>query len=411
MKILFSHRNFPAQFRHLLFELSKNSENEIIFLTNRKDAPDVKGVHKIVYNLKREVPKNSHRYVGVYEEAIIHGQAVAEIAIQLKHKGFTPDVIYGHPWGNTMFLKDIYPDVPFLCYFEWFYNSEGSDMGFDGKTLTYDTRAKTRCKNSQMLIDLYSCDKGISPTMWQKKQFPKEFHSKIEVLHDGVDTDYFVPNLDAVLKIPNSDIELSTKDEIVTYATRGMEPYRGFPQFMKMAEKLLKRRQNVHIVIGGDDRVCYGKKAPNGSYKELMLKKLDLDMSRVHFTGSLPYGEYKKLLQISSAHVYLTYPFVLSWSLIEAMSCGCCIVSSKTAPVEEVIKDGQNGLLVDFYDIETMTNSVEYVLDNQDKIQQLRHNARQTAVDNYALKDLLPKHIQLLNDLISKKALVSSNTL
>lgn len=150
---------------------------------------------------------------------------------------------------------------------------------------------------------------------------------------------------------------------------------------MQMAEKLLKKRPNVHIVIGGEDRVCYGAKLANGTFKELMLKKLDLDMSRVHFTGGLPYGEYKKLLQISSAHVYLTYPFVLSWSLLEAMSTGCCIVVSSTSPVVEVMKDKENGLLVDFFDVDEMADTVEYVLDNQEKLQIIRDNARKTVVE------------------------------
>lgn len=402
MKILFLHRNFSAQFRHLLFELAKNPENKIVFLTNKAGAYDIQGVTKIVYNLKRKVPENCHSYLKVYEESILHGQSAAEAALSLKNQGFIPDVIYGHSWGNAMFMKDIFPDTPVLCYFEWFYNSEGADVGFDKLPVDYNEKAKIRCKNSPLLIDLYSCDKGISPTLWQKNQFPKEFHDKIEVLHDGTDTDFFVPNPNAVFKIPNSDIELSAKDEIVTYATRGMEPYRGFPQFMAMIEKLLKRRPNVQIVIGGEDRVCYGKTLPKGTFKQLMLENLDLDLSRVHFTGSLPYVEYLKLLQISSVHVYLTYPFVLSWSLLEAMSAGCCIVGSKTPPVEEVIVDGYNGLLTDFYDIEAMTEKVEYALDNLENLSTVRQNARQTIIDKYALKDLLPKHLQMLKELASK---------
>ena len=259
----------------------------------------------------------------------------------------------------------------------------------------------TRCRNAQIALDMLACDKGISPTYWQKSQFPKDLQHKIEVLHDGIDTDYFVPNPDAVLKIPNSNIELSTKDEVITYATRGMEPYRGFPQFMEMTEKLLKKRPRVHVVIGGEDRVCYGAKLAKGTYKEIMLNKLNLDMSRVHFTGSLPYIEYKKLLQISSAHVYLTYPFVLSWSILEAMSCGCCIIGSQTAPVEEVIKDNENGLLVDFFDIEALVSKIEYTLDNQDKVSILRENARKTIVDNYDLKKMLPKHIEIIKNYAS----------
>lgn len=397
MNILFSHRNFPAQFRHVLIELAKDSKNKIVFLTSRKDTPNIKGVTKVIYKTKREVPDNTHNYLRFYEESIIHGQAVAEAAIALKNQGFVPDVIYGHTWGNTMFMKDIFPEVPLICYFEWFYNSEGADVGFDGAVQNENARAKTRCKNSHLLVDLYSCDKGISPTFWQRNQFPKEYHDKIEVLHDGIDTDFFVPNEEVKFKVPGSELELSCNDEVITYATRGMEPYRGFPQFMEAAEKLLKRRPNAHVLVGGEDRVCYGQKLPEGqTFKKLMLEKLDLDSSRLHFTGTLPYNEYLKLLQVSSAHVYLTYPFVLSWSLIEAMSVGCPIVASNTKPVLEVIKDGHSGLLVDFYDIDAIVGKVEYILDNQDEVKSIRGNTRKTAVEHYDLKMLLPKHINMI---------------
>lgn len=396
MKFLFSHRNFPAQFRHILIELSKDPSNEIVFITGTKNDVQIPRVRKIEYKLKREVPDNCHRYLRGFEESVIHGQAAAEMAIGLKKRGFKPDIIYAHPWGNSLYFKDIFPDTPLINFCEWYYDTNSSEIGFCGDQISDDKRAKTRTMNAQLLLDMVSCDKGICPTNWQKSQFPKEFHNKIEVLHDGIDTGYFLPNPDAVLKIPNSNLQLTYNDEVVTYATRGMEPYRGFPQFMEMAEKLLKKRPNVHIVIAGEDRICYGAKLAKGSYKQIMLDKLDLDMSRVHFTGSLPYGEYKKLLQISSAHVYLTYPFVLSWSMLEAMSCGCCIVGSNTPPVEEVIKDGENGVLTDFFNIDELLNRVEYVLDNQEKAKYLRENARTTIIERYDLKKLLPRHIEII---------------
>lgn len=398
MKFLFSHRNFPAQFRHILIELGKDPSNEIIFITGTKNNNEIQGVKKLVYKTKRKVPDDCHRYLKQYENAIIHGQAAAEIAIGLRKSGFVPDVIYAHPWGNSMFFKDIFPQSPLINFCEWYYNIKNTDIDFVDKTITEDKKAMTRCRNSQLALDMLACDKGIAPTQWQKLQFPEELHNKIEVIHDGIDTDYFIPNNDAILKIPDTNLELSAKKKIVTYATRGMEPYRGFPQFMEMAEQLLKKCPDVHIVIGGEDRVCYGTKLKKGTFKEMMLQKLDLDMSRVHFTGALPYGEYKKLLQISSVHVYLTFPFVLSWSMLEAMSSGCCLVASKTAPVEEVIKDNQNGFLVDFFDINELLDKVEFVLNNQDKVKIIRQNARQTIIDKYDLKKLLPKHIELIKN-------------
>lgn len=404
MRFLFSHRNFPAQFRHILLELSKDTDNEIVFITGTKNDINIKGVKKYLYKTKREVPQDCHRYLKQYEEAVINGQAAAEVAISIKRQGFNPDVIYAHSWGNSMFLKDVFPNTPQLNYCEWYYNPFGADIGFDGEILNEDKLALTRCKNAQLLLDLVNCDKGICPTEWQKKQFPKEFHNKIEVIHDGIDTDYFIPDENAVLQIPKSNIKLTAKDEIVTYATRGMEPYRGFPQFMQIAEKLLKLRPNLHIVIGGEDRVCYGPKPSNTTYKELMLKKCSLDMNRVHFTGGMPYMEYKKLLQISSVHVYLTYPFILSWSLLEAMSTGCCIAASDTAPVREVIKNNENGMLIDFYNIEKFVKTIDTLLDNRNQSLTLKQNARNTIISSYNLKTLLPKHIELLKNQAGEKS-------
>lgn len=407
MKFLFSHRNFPAQFRHIISELGKNPENEVIFLCNAPNSFEINGVKKVLYKLKRNVPRNCHRYLRQYEESIIHGQAAAERLIQLKNSGFVPDIIYSHAWGNSMFFKDIFPDVPLINYCEWYYNSTGADVGFDGIMPDYDEKAKIRCNNSQFLQDLISADKITCPTLWQKSQFPKIFQNKIEVIHDGIDTEYFVPNPDTVFEIPNSDVVLSSSDEILTYATRGMEPYRGFPQFMEIADRLLQKRPNLQVVIAGEDRVCYGPKLTNGTYKELMLKHLNLDLSRVHFTGGIPYKDYRRLLQISSVHCYLTYPFVLSWSMLEAMATGCLIVASKTQPVEEVIKDKKNGFLVNFYDIDEFEKTIEYALNRKDKMQRIKENARKTIVEKYDLNKLLPRHIEILKTCAGKKNLNS----
>ncbi len=404
MNFLFLHRNFPAQFRHIARELAKDPNNNVVFVTNN-DKIELPNIKKLVYKLKREVPDNCHKYLSFYEESVIHGQSAAEAALFLKKQGFKPDVIYGHTWGTTMFMKDIFPGVPLLCYFEWFYNSEGSDVGFDGRLPNEDKRASLRCRNSHLLVDLYSCDAGISPTNWQKSQFPSEFSDKIKVLHDGVDTDFCRPNPEAEFLVKEKNIVLTAKDEVVTYATRGMEAYRGFPEFMKSIEKLLKKRPNLQVLIAGEDRVCYGARLNDTTYKEKMLKELDLDMNRVHFVGGLPLNEYVKLLQVSSAHIYLTYPFVLSWSLLDAMACGCPIIASDTAPVLEVMKDNYNGLLVDFYNIDEIIEKTEFALDNKDKMIDLRNNARQTIVKNYALKDLLPMHIDFVKNLAKKNTI------
>ena len=195
--------------------------------------------------------------------------------------------------------------------------------------------------------------------------------------------------------MPDLNLDLSDVPEIITYATRGMEPYRGFPQFMKAASMLQKRRPNCHVVVVGKDRVAYGPQRRDGkTYKQEMLETLEFDRDRLHFTDLLSYRDYRQVLRASSVHAYLSYPFVLSWSMLEAMSVGCAIVASKTPPVEEVITDGENGLLVDFFSPEELAARMEEVLDDPTRRQDLRTNARQTILDNYDLATLLPQKLE-----------------
>ncbi len=347
LRILFLHPNFPAQFRHLAAVLAQDSKYQVVFGTNRQEG-QMSGVYKAIYEPSREASTQTHHYIRNLENAVLTGQAVYRMAEKLKGQGFIPDIVYGHSgWGPTLFIKDIFPKTELLCYFEWFYHAHGSDADFDPtEPINANDECRIRVKNSPILLDLYSCDRGLSPTQWQRQQFPPEFHSKITVRHDGVDTQYFRPQPGAKLVLPRINLDLSQVDELVTYVGRGMEPYRGFPQFMEAVALIQQRRPHTHVVVVGEDRVAYGKNLPDGkTYKQLMLEKLDLDLSRLHFTDRLPYAEYLQVLQASSAHIYLTRPFVLSWSMLEAMATGCLLVASKTPPVQEVIEDGVNGLL------------------------------------------------------------------
>lgn len=400
MRVLFLHPNFPAQYRHVAAILGQNPQNQVVFGT-KNERPEwvIPGVKKALFSPSRDPHPGTHHYVRPLESAVIHGQAVYRMADKLKAQGFVPDVICGHSgWGPTVFVKDIFPDTPLLCYFEWFYHAYGSDANFDpNDPLSVDDVARIRIKNAPILVDLYSCDWGLSPTYWQRSQFPPEFHSKISVIHDGVDTDYFTPNPEAKLVLPNLD--LSHVDELVTYVSRGMEPYRGFPEFIESVAYIQERRPNCHIVVVASERVCYGKALPNGvSYKEHMLKKVPLDLSRIHFVGSLPYGLYLKVIQASDVHIYLTRPFVLSWSMIESMSAGCLVIGSDTPPVAEVIQDGKNGLLVDFFTPKQVADRVDEVFAHPTRMAELRKAARETVLERYSHQVLLPRHIQLIED-------------
>ena len=383
-------------------KLTEDKNNTVIFVTNNKNTPAQNGVIKIEYKLRRSVPEDCHRYLKFYEESIIHGQAAAGELLSLKNQGFVPDLIIGHSWGNSMFVKEVFPDTPYISYVEWYYKYKDSDVDFINKNIDINQKAELVCKNSHILQDLVKSDLVLTATEWQKQQIPEIFHNKVKVIHEGINTDFFKPDNDAEFKIPNSDIVLTKKDKVLTYATRGMEEYRGFPEFMEAASVLMKKEPDLHVVIAGDDRVCYGRKYQDSTFKKEMLKKFEYDMSRLHFVGSLPYPEYLNLLRISTAHIYLTYPFVLSWSLLESMATECVIVASNTQPVTEYMQNGYNGVLVDFYDINAIVNSVSDILHNREKYTEISKNARKTIIEKCEQKDMLKKQLELINSVAKR---------
>lgn len=406
MKILFLHPNMPGQYKHLAPYFAKDSGNQVVFIT--KPRPEVKlpGVHKIEYKTRREPSRETHRYLIGTERSVLQGQEVWRLCKKLKaEEGFTPDVVCAHPgWGDALYIKDIYPDAPVLGFFEFYYKSQGSDVGFDpNEKISDDDKARIRTKNITNLLSLADADWGVSPTRWQWEQHPEEFRGKLSVLHDGIDTDAARPDAGAKVRLKNG-ITLTKDDEVITYVARNFEPYRGFGTFMQAAELILKRRPNAHILAIGADGVSYGKQAQGGgTYRQQWMKKVTLDEKRVHFLGTLNYPDFMRVLQVSSAHIYLTYPFVLSWSMLEAMSAGCAVIGSATPPVEEVIRHGENGLLADFFSPKDVAQRVDDILDHKDRMKKMREAARQTVVERYDIKTLLPLHVKLVEDVAARK--------
>lgn len=401
MRVLFLHNNFPAQFRHVAHALAQSGSNQVVFATQNRTG-SIPGVTKVHYAAKRETGPAVHPYIRGFESAVLNGQAVYRLALGLKQRGFSPDLVVGHSgWGPTLYIRDVFPDAKLINYFEWYYRAHGSDADFlPDAALSADDECRIRTRNAPILLDVTNCDLGVTPTRWQRRQFPELLRPKLRVLHDGIDTDFFRPEPGAKLKLDGLD--LSAVPEIVTYATRGMEPYRGFPQFMRAMALVQHRRPRCHVVVVGEDRVAYGRKLPAGeSYKKRLLAEVDLDPDRIHFTGLLPYAAYRRVLQASAAHVYGTVPFVLSWSLIEAMAAGCAIVASDTAPVREVLEDGRNAKLYDFFSPEALADRVVGILESPAAARPMRRAARETVLRDYALTDLLPRQLRLYDDVVA----------
>jgi glycosyltransferase involved in cell wall biosynthesis len=401
MKVLIVHQNFPGQYLQLARHLGAQGKHQVVFITQRQDG-SLPGVTKAIYKPRRGISAQTHHYLRDAEAAVLNAQEVARVAMDLKTAGFRPDVMLGHNgWGEIWYLKDIFPDVPLVGYFEFFYRMQGADVGFDpNDPVTPDTAPRLRTKNLGNLLALDTCDFGQTPTNWQKSVYPPRYHRNMHVIHEGVDTRIAVPDPQARVKITQDGPEIAAGDEIVTYVSRSLEPYRGFHTFMRSLPAILAARPNARVLIVGADGVSYGAPAagPLG-YREQMLQELgdSLDLSRVHFLGKVSYEAFIKLLQVSRVHVYLTYPFVLSWSMLEAMSAGCLVVGSSTQPVQEVIQHGGNGLLVDFFSHAEVAQRVIEGLEDRRAHDSIRQNARQSIVDQYELHTVcLPAHLRML---------------
>ncbi len=401
MKILFIHPRFVGQFGSLVRYLAEDRQNDVVFVTGQRQG-SLPHVQKLVYQVSDNAGSDVDPYLQSLARGVAHARAVYALALHLKSKGFVPDLVYGYDrWGATMFIKEVFPHTPFLCYFEWFDRAHGGLYNFDPETpLSKEHECVVRCYNSVSLINLYSCDHGLSPTQWQKDQFPSEFKDKISVIYDGVDISFFKPRPGAGFSLPRLGIDLSAQKQLVTYATRGMEPARGFPQFIKAAALIQSRFPECHIVVAGGESVFYSKSLDDGkSYKDQLLSETPLDMQRLHFTGCLARNEYLLLLQASAAHIYLTKPYVLSWSLIEALATGCLVVASATPPVEEIIKNGRHGLLADFFSPEEIADKVGLALTDGEKMSSIRQESRALIEEKYALQVVLPRQLQLISDL------------
>ncbi len=381
MNLLFIHQNFPGQFRHIAQHFARDPKHRVVAI-GRDTCPGMPGINLVKYARHRGPAKETHHYVKTFEDGVIHGQGVVRLLLQLQKKGFTPDVVVGHPgWGETLYVKEVFPKCRLIHLCEFYYHTEGADCGFDPEfPNSMDDRARIRSRNGLHLLNLEQCDAGIAPTEWQRSLFPAAYQSRIKTIHEGINTQVLMPDAQATFKLPASAALpegklLRAGDPVVTYVSRNLEPYRGFHSFMRAVPATLESGPCDIVIVGGDG-VSYGSKPKDAvNWRERMLKEVKVDPARVHFLGQIPYAQYCRLLQVSMAHVYLTYPFVLSWSMLEAMASGCLIVGSDTAPVREVVKHGHNGLLVDFFDPRAIAASVADVLARLGETQEMRRRA------------------------------------
>lgn len=404
MNILFVHQNFPGQYLHIARALASQGGHQLVSLSIEKPEHIIPGVTQVRYGLSRGNQPGVHPWLVDLETKLLRGESCAKAAHQLKQQGLTPSLICGHPgWGELLFLKDIWPEAPILAYQEFFYQVHGFDFDFDAELQgepSWESAAKIRMKSVNQILNLEASTWCISPTQFQRSSFPAKWQSKISVIHDGINTHIAKPSIDAAsLTLPDGT-ELKPGDPIVTFVNRRLEPYRGCHTMIRAIPALQALQPDAHLVlIGRTEGVAYGARCPDGEWKDHFLAEIEgqYDPSRVHFTETIPHSTFIRLLQISAAHVYLTYPFVLSWSLLEAMACGCAIVGSATAPVMEVIQHEITGLLVDFFQPQQLAEAVSTLISDRALGRQLGQRARQVVENNYSLEKCLPRQLGLMS--------------
>jgi len=404
-RIAFAHTNYPAQFGGLGEWLSENGW-EVAFITQRQNASKIETPMRVIEcKDHREPSKETHKYVRPLERAAITGQSFARAAVDLTKQGFVPDIVMAHAgWGAGSYLKDVWTASRYVPYFEWYYNYPPADQtNGEVSANPIEGRAYNRTRNAPMWLDFSSADAALCPTEFQAGQFPPPFRSRLTVMHDGVDTDLHSPGdrSRAILQRWN----VPEDAEVLTSITRGMEPHRGFPEIMRAIARLQKTRPKLHALIGGEDRVAYGAKLPEGdSWKKRMLAELDLDLDRVHFTGLLTRQDMIAVMRASDVHTYLTVPFVLSWSLLDSMAVGCLIVASDTAPVREFMDDNKTGLLVPMHDVDALVARINTALDDGPALEPVRERARARIVRKLdATRIIYPRKQMFLQELLGSR--------
>lgn len=389
----------PGQFRHLSAGLAR-AGHRVVFVTKRRDR-ELAGVERVVYSPVRQHSPQTHHYLHQFEDAVLHGQAVARVCFELKQSGFVPDVVIAHPgWGESLFIADVWPQTPILNYGEFYYRPFGTDVNFGGEfPVEIDGLCKLRPRSAHLLLALEAAAHTVCPTEWQKSVHPGAFHDRMSVIFEGIDTDTVTPDPSARLVLPDGRV-LTAADEVVTYVARTLEPHRGFHVFMRALPRLCALRRDAQIVIVGGDGPGYGAPAPDGkSWRQLLLEQVEIDPARVHFLGLVPYQRYLQVLQVSSAHVYLTAPFVLSWSAVEALAAGCLVIGSRTPPLEEFVRHGVNGLLVDFFSDRELADTAALALEQRRELMPLRRKARAGVLQHYSLAVCLPRQVSLIESL------------
>jgi glycosyltransferase involved in cell wall biosynthesis len=394
MHVLFVHQNFPAQFGHIARYLVGQRGWTCTFVSQTPPG-DVAGIRKIQYQPVGGARASTHYCSRTFENGIAHAHGVFEAC--KAQPDLRPDLIVGHSgFGSTLFLPELFPRAPVVNYFEYYYHPHGSDMDFRPEFAPAEIDfLRVRARNAMVLLDLVNCRSGYSPTHFQRDLIPAELRHKIAVIFDGIETDVFRRRPDVTRRVGDRLIDPSTR--VVTYVSRGFESMRGFDLFMQTAKRIYQQYPDVVFIVVGSDRICYGgdeKHIRHKTFREHVLAQDEYDLPKFVFTGMVPPRTLVEILSLSDLHFYLTVPFVLSWSLLNALACGCTVLASDTAPVREIVTDGSTGLLGDFFDVDGLAEKAVAVLKDPAAYRHLGERATALVHERYSLDVTLPKLIR-----------------
>ncbi|NIZ10546.1 glycosyltransferase [Pseudooceanicola sp. HF7] len=414
MNILFIHQNFPGQFKHLSVALARQGHRVTALTLRVKKPVEWNGVQILPYRIDRRDEQQVHPWILDMDSKVTRAEACLRAALRLKQSGYQPDIIIAHPgWGESMFLRDAWPEARLGIYCELYHRIDYPHSGFDPEfpaPVNLPEAPRIRMKNLHNQVSFDAAQAGLSPTAFQADTFPERFRDQITVVHDGIDTDEVRPDPSASFTLPDGRV-LTRADEVVTFVNRNLEPYRGYHVFMRALPRLLRERPDAQVLITGGDGLSYGSSPPKGkSWKQVYIEEVrgqipDADWARVHFLGRIPYEDFLSMLQVARVHVYLTYPFVLSWSLMEAMAASAAIVASDTAPVREVLSHDRTGRLVDFFDGDALVDQVCDLLEDPEARARLGAAARDLIRDSYDLKTkCLPRQLEWVQALAQMPA-------
>lgn len=400
MDILFLQQTISEEFKNLANELAKDRRNKVTFITCDIKTT-LENIKKITFKPHKEGSTTVHEYLKKMEESVILAETAAGEAIKNMPSGLNPDVILMQSSGIGMIMKEVFPKAKIISYLEWFNNPTNSVYDFGENVIDENTRLKIKTDNTPYLFDLSDCDAAIAPSKWVKNLFPKDYLSKIHVIHEGVNTTLFKPDSEATFIVKETGIELTAQNEVLTISTKGMGPLNGFPHFVEIVGKLFNSRPDLHFVIA-ENEPDSDLPIEKDNYIPMQFENMTVDKSRIHFVGTLSEQEYAKMLQVSSAHLYLTYPLMFSNSCLKALSSGCCVIASDTESVKEVIEDSKNGLIVNFWDIDEIVEKIEFVLDNKDKMLSIKEKARETVLNNFSKNATIAEKIEFIKEIVKQ---------